>query len=71
MSELLTVIEGEVIGRVQSERAGRITYIYEPGWLDSAKAHSLSISMPLARIVYAQRVVLPYLWNARHLPADP
>lgn len=69
MSELLAVIEGEVIGRVQSDRAGRITYMYEAGWLDSAKAHSLSISMPLARIVYAQRVVLPCLWNL--LPENP
>lgn len=69
MSELLVVIEGEVIGRVQSDKAGRITFAYEPGWLDAARAHSLSVSMPLARIVYAQRVVLPYLWNL--LPENP
>lgn len=69
MSELLAVIEGEVIGRVKSDKAGRITFAYERGWLDAARAHSLSVSMPLARIVYAQRVVLPYLWNL--LPENP
>ncbi|MGH8235632.1 MAG: type II toxin-antitoxin system HipA family toxin [Steroidobacteraceae bacterium] len=69
MSELLVVIEGEVIGRVESDKAGRITFAYEPGWLDAAKAHSLSVSMPLGRIVYAQRAVLPYLWNL--LPENP
>lgn len=69
MSELLVVIEGEVIGRVQSDKAGRITFGYEPGWLDAAKAHSLSVSMPLARIVYSQRAVWPYLWNL--LPENP
>lgn len=69
MSELLIVIEGEVIGRVQSDKAGRITLAYEPSWLDAARAHSLSVSMPLARIVYAQGVVLPYLWNL--LPENP
>ncbi len=69
MSELLAVIEGEVIGRVQSDRAGRIAYVYEPSWLDAAGAHSLSVSMPLARIVYAHRVVWPYLCNL--LPENP
>jgi serine/threonine-protein kinase HipA len=69
VSELLVVIEGEVIGRVQSDKAGRITLAYEPSWLDAARAHSLSVSMPLARIVYPQRVVLPYLWNL--LPENP
>lgn len=69
MSELLVVIEGEVIGRVRSDKGGRITFAYEPGWLDAARAHSLSVSMPLARIVYAQRAVLPYLWNL--LPENP
>ena len=69
MSELLAVIEGEVIGRLVADRAGRIAFTYDEKWLEAERAHSLSISMPLAKIVYPQRAVLPYLWNL--LPENP
>jgi serine/threonine-protein kinase HipA len=69
VSELLAVIEGEVIGRLTADRAGRISFVYEIEWLAAAEAHSLSVSMPLASIVYSQRSVLPYLWNL--LPENP
>lgn len=69
MSELLAVIEGEVIGRLTADRAGRISFQYENAWLEAASAHSLSVSMPLAKSEYSQRTVLPYLWNL--LPENP
>lgn len=69
MSELLVVIEAEVIGRLRADRTGRITFAYEPAWLEAENAHSLSVSMPLADLVYPQRTVLPYLWNL--LPENP
>jgi serine/threonine-protein kinase HipA len=69
VSELLAVIEGEVIGRLVADRAGRIVLTYDEKWLEAERAHSLSISMPLAKIVYPQRAVLPYLWNL--LPENP
>lgn len=69
MSELLAVIEAEVIGRLVADRAGRIAFTYDEKWLEAERAHSLSISMPLAKIVYPQRAVLPYLWNL--LPENP
>lgn len=68
MSELLAVIEGEVIGRLTADRAGRLSFAYENTWLEADTAHSLSVSMPLAKIVYPQRTVLPYLcaYDAHH-----
>ncbi|MBL8266729.1 type II toxin-antitoxin system HipA family toxin [Steroidobacter sp.] len=69
MSELLAVIEGQVIGRLRVDRAGRLSFAYEDAWLEAEAAHPLSVSMPLARIEYAQRTVLPYLWNL--LPENP
>lgn len=69
MSELLAVIEGEVIGRLVADRAGRVAFTYDEKWLEAERAHSLSVSMPLAKIVYPQRAVLPYLWNL--LPENP
>lgn len=69
MSELLAVVEGGVIGRLVADRADRIAFTYDEKWLEAEWAHSLSVSMPLARIVYPQRAVLPYLWNL--LPENP
>lgn len=51
------------------DRAGRLSFAYESAWLDADAAHPLSVSMPLANIVYTQRTVLPYLWNL--LPENP
>lgn len=69
MSELLAVIDGQVIGRLIAERGGRLSFQYERAWLDAPAAYLLSVSMPLASIVYPQRTVLPYLWNL--LPENP
>lgn len=69
MSELLIMIEGNLIGRVRADKAGRLSLDYEAGWRDSPQGHSLSVSMPLAQITYMHRPVLSYLWNL--LPENP
>lgn len=69
MSELLAVVDGKPIGRLTVDRGGRIAFAYENTWLETAEAYPLSVSMPLAKIVYAQRTVAPYLWNL--LPENP
>jgi serine/threonine-protein kinase HipA len=62
-SELLIVIDNASIGRVRADRAGRLSLEYEPAWRESSQGHSLSVSMPLARITYPHQQVVPYLWN--------
>ena len=69
MSELDVLIEGELIGRVRMNKAGRLSFDYEPRWRDSMHGHSLSISMPSASITYSHNLVSSYLWNL--LPENP
>jgi serine/threonine-protein kinase HipA len=63
------MIEGNLIGRVRGDRAGRLSLDYEASWLESPQGHSLSVSMPLAKITYPHKAVLSYLWNL--LPENP
>jgi serine/threonine-protein kinase HipA len=69
VSELLLLIEGQMAGRVVAEHSGRLTLTYEPGWLKSNQAHSLSVSMQLGTLTYPHKLVSPYLWNL--LPENP
>ena len=63
------MIDGNLIGRVRADKAGRLSLDYEARWLESPQGHSLSVSMPLARITYPHKPVLSYLWNL--LPENP
>jgi serine/threonine-protein kinase HipA len=69
VSELLILIEGNLIGRVRADKAGRLSLEYEASWRESSQGHSLSVSMPLAQITYLRKPVLSYLWNL--LPENP
>jgi HipA-like protein len=69
MSEIDVLIEGKLIGRVRMNKAGRLSFDYEPRWRDSPGGYSLSASMPLASITYSHNLVSPYLWNL--LPENP
>jgi serine/threonine-protein kinase HipA len=63
MSELDVVIDGGLIGRVRANKAGRLSFDYEPQWRDSRQGYSLSLSMPLGSVAYSHTRVSPYLWN--------
>lgn len=69
MSELLVVVEGDLLGRVRADKAGRLSLDYEASWLESPRGHSLSASMRLARVTYPHKPVMSYLWNL--LPENP
>lgn len=69
MSDLEVVIEGDLIGRVRMNKAGRLSFDYESGWRDSRSGYSLSVSMRLADITYSHSAIWPYLWNL--LPENP
>jgi HipA-like protein len=62
MNELDVLIEGELIGRVRMNKAGRLSFDYEPRWRDSPDGYSLSVSMPIATITYSHNLVSSYLW---------
>ena len=69
MTELDVVIEGDLVGRVRANKAGRLTLEYQPRWRNSPRGHSLSVSMPLADLTYPHKLVWSYLWNL--LPENP
>ena len=69
MSELEVVIEGDLIGHVRMNKAGRLSFDYESGWRDSSSGYSLSVNMRLADTAYSHSAVWPYLWNL--LPENP
>ena len=69
MSELEVLIEGDLVARIRMNKAGRLSFDYEPGWRDSPIGYSLSVNMPLAEITYSHKAVWPYLWNL--LPENP
>ena len=63
MSELAVLIEDDLVARIRTSKAGRLSLDYEPGWRNSPSGYSLSVSMPLAEITYSHKAVSPYLWN--------
>ncbi len=69
MTELLILIDGQIIGRISAQQGGRLELAYEQRWSTSTEAHSLSISMPFTQAHHPQKVVSPYLWNL--LPENP
>jgi serine/threonine-protein kinase HipA len=69
MNELDVLIEGALIGRVGANKAGRLSFDYEPRWRDSPSGYSLSVSMPLGNVTYLHNKVSPFLWNL--LPENP
>jgi serine/threonine-protein kinase HipA len=69
MNELDVLIEGALIGRIRMNKAGRLSFDYEPDWRDAAGGYSLSVSMPIAGTTYSHNLVSSYLWNL--LPENP
>jgi serine/threonine-protein kinase HipA len=69
MSELAVLIEDDLVARIRTNRAGRLSLDYESSWRNSPSGYSLSVAMPLAEITYSHKAVWPYLWNL--LPENP
>jgi serine/threonine-protein kinase HipA len=69
VSELLVVIEGDLVGHVRAEKSGRLTLEYESGWRASPQGYSLSASLSRTQATHPHKIVMPYLWNL--LPENP
>jgi serine/threonine-protein kinase HipA len=73
--ELVTLLGGRVVGRVEQGRQGRLRFTYDDTWRDWMGAYPLSLSMPMSRREHQDEVVRPYLegllpdneWVLRHL----
>jgi serine/threonine-protein kinase HipA len=62
-SELIAILDGQIVGRVTSSTRARLTFIYDEKWRSAPNAYPLSISMPLALTEHPHRVIESFLWN--------
>ena len=60
--ELLTLLDGKVIGSVIRGRNGKLAFRYLHAWLDADEAYPLSLSMPLSNEEHGNNVIEAFLW---------
>lgn len=60
---LLVLLDDQVAGAVDRDRAGRLTFSYDDSYRASPVATPLSVSMPLQVRVHPDRIVTPWLWG--------
>jgi serine/threonine-protein kinase HipA len=61
--ELITLLGGQVVGRIQMRKGGRLSFAYEQSWRESDDAYPLSLSMPLAAREHEHKAVEALLWG--------
>ena len=63
MTELVTLLDGKEVGRVQNDARGRLTFVYDDTWRQADGAYPLSLSMPLAAEEHGHAVITAFLWG--------
>jgi serine/threonine-protein kinase HipA len=61
--ELLTLLGGQIVGRVHSRAGGRLSFTYEPLWREADDSYPLSLSMPLAAREHDHNTISAFLWG--------
>ena len=61
--ELITLLGGQVVGKVHQRKGGRLNLVYEQSWRDADDAYPLSLSMPLAAREHDHKVIEAFLWG--------
>ena len=61
--ELITLLGGQVVGRIRPRWGGRLGFAYEESWREGDGAYPLSLSMPLAARDHDHKVVEAFLWG--------
>lgn len=62
-TELIALLNGKEVGRVHSDTANRLTFVYADEWRQAPNAYPLSLSMPLAAKQHGRSVIEAYLWG--------
>jgi serine/threonine-protein kinase HipA len=63
IDELVALLAGTEIGRVQRDKTGRLTFVYDEAWRNAEGAYPLSLSMPLAAAQHGSSVIEAFLWG--------
>ncbi|MGA8610516.1 MAG: type II toxin-antitoxin system HipA family toxin [Xanthobacteraceae bacterium] len=61
--ELMAIINGREIGRVERDTRGRLALTYAEDWRQAPGAYSLSFTMPLASAQHGHKPIETFLWN--------
>ncbi|MEM1335362.1 MAG: HipA domain-containing protein, partial [Actinomycetota bacterium] len=61
--ELVVVLEGEEIGRIDRDSSGRLTLTYAQDHRDSLDRTPLSVSLPRSSERHGDRSITPWLWG--------
>lgn len=62
-SELIALLAGKEIGRVQRDAHGRLSFSYSDAWRAELDAYPLSLSMPLAAKEHRRSAIEGFLWG--------
>ncbi|EJW10829.1 HipA protein [Rhodovulum sp. PH10] len=62
-SELVALLDGKLVGRVQRDARGGIKFFYDDAWRTAADAYPLSLSMPLGAKEHGRAVTEAFLWG--------
>jgi serine/threonine-protein kinase HipA len=62
-NELVALLGGTEVGRVQRDRLGRLAFLYNDSWRQAADAYPLSLSMPLGAQRHGHAVIDAFLWG--------
>jgi serine/threonine-protein kinase HipA len=57
------LLDGKEVGRVSRNRRGRLRFIYNDDWRETADADPLSLSMPLGAKEHGGSVIEAFLWG--------
>lgn len=62
-NELVALLDGKEIGRVQRDTRGRIKFVYDDAWRKAPDVYPLSLSMPLGAKEHGRAVTEAFLWG--------
>ena len=59
--ELVTLLDGRVVGHVEQTMQGKLRFSYDQAWRDWPGAYPLSLSMPMGQREHQDEKIRPYL----------
>lgn len=60
---LVAVADRTIMGAIQRDRRGRLTFLYDDRWRSLDAAYPLSLSMPLVAAEHEHARIEPWLWG--------
>lgn len=62
-AELVTLIDGQEVGRVRQGRNGRLAFVYSESWRQAKNAYPISLSLPLVVSEHGHDPIHAFLWG--------